>query len=63
MPKNPQRFADLLGAKLVGQIPDIGSGPFGMARLARIMHRRSRVNGKQDNLPKEPDRDRGSKQQ
>jgi hypothetical protein len=40
MPKNPQKFADLFVAKLVGQIPDVGSGPFGMARLARIMHQR-----------------------
>jgi hypothetical protein len=40
MPKNPQKFADLLGAKLVGQLPDVGGGPFGMARLARLMHQR-----------------------
>jgi hypothetical protein len=40
MPKNPQKFAELFGAKLVGQLPDLGSGPFGMARLAQIMHQR-----------------------
>jgi len=33
MPKNPQEFADLLGATLVGEVPDVGGGPFGMARL------------------------------
>ncbi len=35
MPKNPQEFAELLGAKIVGEVPDVGGGPFGMARLAR----------------------------
>lgn len=40
MPKNPQEFADLLGAKIVGEVPDVGGGPFGMARLAHIMHQR-----------------------
>ncbi len=40
MPKDPQKFADLLGAKIVGEVPDVGGGPFGMARLAHIMHER-----------------------
>jgi len=40
MPKNPQEFADLLGATLVGEVPDVGGGPFGMARLAHLMHQR-----------------------
>jgi hypothetical protein len=40
MPKDPQEFADLLGAKIVGEVPDVGGGPFGMARLAHIMHQR-----------------------
>jgi hypothetical protein len=40
MPKNPQEFADLFGAKIVGEVPDVGGGPFGMARLAHIMHQR-----------------------
>jgi hypothetical protein len=40
MPKDPQEFADLLGAKIVGEVPDVGGGPFGMARLAHLMHRR-----------------------
>jgi hypothetical protein len=39
MPKDPQEFADLLGAKIVGEVPDVGGGPFGMARLAHLMHR------------------------
>ena len=40
MPKNPQEFAELLGAKVIGEVPDVGGGPFGMARLARLMHQR-----------------------
>jgi hypothetical protein len=35
---DPQEFAQLLGADIVGEVPDVGGGPFGMARLARIMH-------------------------
>jgi hypothetical protein len=40
MPIDPQEFARMLGAELVGELPDVGGGPFGMARLARIMHQR-----------------------
>ena len=40
MPKDPQKFAEVFGAKLVGEVPDVGGGPFGMARLAHIMHQR-----------------------
>jgi hypothetical protein len=40
MPKNPQEFADLFGAQIIGEVPDVGGGPFGMARLAHIMHQR-----------------------
>jgi hypothetical protein len=28
----------MLGAEIVGEIPGVGAGPFGMARLARILH-------------------------
>ena len=31
------RIADRLGAKVVGQVPDLGGGAFGAARLARII--------------------------
>ena len=34
----PQEFAQLLGAQIVGEVPDVGGGPFGMARLACILH-------------------------
>jgi hypothetical protein len=40
MPIDPQEFARMLGAEIVGEVPDVGGGPFGMARLARIMHQR-----------------------
>ena len=40
MPKYPQEFADLLGAKVVGEVPEVGCGPFGMARLAHLMYER-----------------------
>ena len=40
MPKDPQEFADLFGARIVGEVPDVGGGPFGMARLAHLMHQR-----------------------
>jgi hypothetical protein len=37
---DPKEFAAMLGAEIVGEVPDVGGGPFGMARLARIMHQR-----------------------
>ena len=40
MPIDPQEFAHLLGAEIAGDVPDVGGGPFGMARLAHIMHER-----------------------
>jgi hypothetical protein len=40
MPIDPEEFARMLGAEVVGKVPDVGGGPFGMARLARILHQR-----------------------
>lgn len=40
MAKNRERLAELLGAKIVGEVPDVGGGAFGMARLAHILHER-----------------------
>ena len=37
MAKNVQRVAELLGAKVVGQVPDVGGGAFGAARLRAII--------------------------
>lgn len=40
MAKNRAKLARLLGATIVGQVPDVGGGAFGMARLAHILHER-----------------------
>jgi hypothetical protein len=40
MAKNREKLAELLGAKIVGEVPDVGGGAFGMARLAHILHQR-----------------------
>jgi hypothetical protein len=40
MPLDPHEFAQLLGAKIVGEVPDVGGGPFGMARLPHLLHQR-----------------------
>src|SRR5689334_8177107 len=37
MARDTERLAELLGAKVVGTIPDVGPGAFGAARLARIV--------------------------
>jgi len=38
MPMDPQEFARMLGAEIVGKVPEVGGGPFGMAQLAHILH-------------------------
>jgi hypothetical protein len=40
VPIELEEFARLLGAEIAGEVPDVGGGSFGMARLARILHRR-----------------------
>jgi hypothetical protein len=40
MAKNREKLAALLGAKIVGEVPEVGGGAFGMARLAHILHER-----------------------
>jgi hypothetical protein len=40
MAKNRERLAELLGAEIVGTVPDVGGGAFGMARLAHLLHER-----------------------
>ena len=40
MAKNREKLAKLLGAKRVGRVPKVAGGPFGMARLAHILHQR-----------------------
>lgn len=40
MAKNREKLAELLGAKIIAEVPDVGGGAFGMARLAQLLHRR-----------------------
>jgi hypothetical protein len=37
MAKNIKKLAQLLGAEIVGRVPDTGGGAFGAARLAHIL--------------------------
>ena len=37
MSKNVEKIADLLGAKVVSQVPETGGGAFGAARLTRLV--------------------------
>ena len=39
MPKNVDKIADVLGAKVVARLPRTGGGAFGAARLAAIVER------------------------
>ena len=39
MAKNIKKIADLLGAKIVADLPETGGGTFGAARLAEIVAR------------------------
>src|SRR5260370_36735177 len=52
MAKNIQKLAELLGAARVGQVPDVGGGAFGAARLAEIL--RSRLEPSQGQRPGRP---------
>ncbi len=40
MAKSVEELAELLGAEVVGQIPEVGGGAFGAARLAKIFAER-----------------------
>ena len=40
MAKNIQTLSKLLGAEVVAQVPDVGGGAFGAARLAKILQAR-----------------------
>jgi hypothetical protein len=58
MAKNREKLAELLGAKIVGEVPDVGGGAFGMARLAQILHQRlTPSQGERPGRPTNPDWD------
>jgi hypothetical protein len=40
MPETIRELAESLGAQYVGEVPDVGGGAFGMARLAHILQER-----------------------
>jgi hypothetical protein len=40
MAKNIRETAEAMGAKCIAELPDVGGGTFGMARLAHIMCQR-----------------------
>jgi hypothetical protein len=40
MPLDPHEFARMLGAEIIGEVPEVDGGPFGMARLAHVLHER-----------------------
>lgn len=40
MAKSIRELVEATGAKLVGRVPDVGGGAFGMARLAHILQER-----------------------
>ncbi len=40
MAKNVAKIAELVGGTVVGQVPNVGGGAFGMARLAGILQQR-----------------------
>lgn len=55
MVKNRAKLAALLGAKIVGQVPDVGGGALGMAWLAHILHRQLTPIQGESNTLKRPD--------
>jgi hypothetical protein len=44
MAKNREKLAALLGAKIVGEVPDVGGGVFGMIGLMHFVQRRRTPN-------------------
>ena len=55
MAKNIEQIADRLGAKVTGQVPDVGGGAFGAARLAAIVQSmRNRLVPSQGRRPGRP---------
>ncbi|HEX5273074.1 MAG TPA: hypothetical protein VFW33_21405 [Gemmataceae bacterium] len=52
MAKNINKLVALLGAEVVGQVPDVGGGAFGAARLARLL--RARLEPAQGQRPGRP---------
>lgn len=56
MAKNREKLATLLNAKIVGRLPEVGGGAFGMARMAHLLHERlTPSQGERPGRPTNPD--------
>ncbi len=40
MAENVRKIAELMGAKIVAEVPEVGGGAFGMAKLADLLQQR-----------------------
>ena len=62
MASNAKRIAELTGAQLVEQLPDVGGGAFGAMRMARLLQSRLQPGqGERPGRPSVPDWDRRPK--
>lgn len=56
MAKNREKLAVLLGARIVEELPEVGGGAFGMARLAHLLRERLKPSqGERPGRPTNPD--------
>ncbi|MEX2142407.1 MAG: hypothetical protein WD894_24275 [Pirellulales bacterium] len=56
MAKNVDKLARMMGARIVGKVPDVGGGAFGAARLAKVLHTRLQPQiGIRPGRPSDPD--------
>ncbi len=62
MARNIEQLAKKLGAEIVGQVPDVGGGAFGAARLRDILRQRLEPSsGRRFGRPTDPSWDRRPK--
>ena len=62
MAKNIESIADKLGATVIGQVPEVSAGAFGVARLAKSLRDRLQPSeGKRPGRPSNPEWSRRSK--
>ena len=62
MARNSEELAKKVGAEIVGQVPDVGGGAFGAARLREILRQRLEPSaGRRFGRPTDPSWDRRPK--
>ncbi|MCP5111484.1 MAG: hypothetical protein GY953_11685 [bacterium] len=62
MARNIEKLAKKMGAEIVGQVPDVGGGAFGAARLREILRKRLEPSaGRRFGRPTDPSWDRRPK--